>query len=232
MNKRLLSLVCSAVMIAAAVVPASAATRKPIKELKLKWTGTITPRMEIGEEDLEFTTGTRNTEVTDKESYDTSFYWTEGDKPKYQVEVTADEGYYFKFNAVNPITVANGTYLSRELSDDKTVVWVRVELPEVKASAAAAAESAAAETVVQEKPGHWELQNGIWRFLYDDGTFAAGCWKYINYKWYWFHANGDMATGWQLIGGEWYYLDPVNGDMWANRTTPDGYRLDINGRIY
>ena len=40
-----------------------------------------------------------------------------------------------------------------------------------------------------------------------------------------------MQKGWQELGGKWYYLDPVNGNMWKNTTTPDGYTLGIDGAM-
>lgn len=52
--------------------------------------------------------------------------------------------------------------------------------------------------------------------------------------WYFLNPDGDMATGWITGGpaGPWYYLDPVNGNMWVNATTPDGYYVNEKGEWY
>jgi glucan-binding YG repeat protein len=80
----------------------------------------------------------------------------------------------------------------------------------------------------QNKWYHFDAQgycNGGWLndsdgntyFLYDqhDGNF------------------GYMLTGWQLIEGKWYYFEPeagkMQGHLYRNTTTPDGYRVDANG---
>jgi lactocepin len=37
-----------------------------------------------------------------------------------------------------------------------------------------------------------------------------------------------MNTGWKLINGKWYYLNPKSGKM-AYSTTIDGYKLGSDG---
>ena len=72
-------------------------------------------------------------------------------------------------------------------------------------------------------------------------------------RWYYLNQNGEMLTGWQNIGGKWYYFNtyaPENayvwdadafkwnylnnsqrpyGSMYAGEKTPDGYSVDANG---
>lgn len=74
-----------------------------------------------------------------------------------------------------------------------------------------------------------------------NGTNAASCWQLIKGEWYYFGADGAMLTGWQWIDGnrdgvsECYYLNPLKtgkkpyGAMYANTTTPDGYRVNADG---
>lgn len=69
-----------------------------------------------------------------------------------------------------------------------------------------------------------------WWWKNPDGSFAAKEWKLYEKKWYWFNADGYMATGWNEISGSWYYLDPETGAMYAKGKTPDGYRVDADGR--
>ena len=47
--------------------------------------------------------------------------------------------------------------------------------------------------------------------------------------WYFFNADGVMATGWVLNSdGKWYYLLP-DGKMAVDMTTPDGHYVDRDG---
>ena len=39
---------------------------------------------------------------------------------------------------------------------------------------------------------------------------------------------GAMLTGWQQIGGKWYYFN-TSGALLTNTTTPDGYTVNANG---
>ena len=42
-----------------------------------------------------------------------------------------------------------------------------------------------------------------------------------------------MKTGWQAVGGKWYYLDPTGamkkGRMYTSSRTPDGYYVKEDG---
>ena len=42
------------------------------------------------------------------------------------------------------------------------------------------------------------------------------------------NSSGVMLTGWQNLGGQWYYLG-TNGAMYANTWTPDGYYVNGSG---
>lgn len=116
--------------------------------------------------------------------------------------------------------------------------------------------------VSTNKTGEW-IQNATgWWFRYSDGTWPAGKWVELDWNgvrsWYYFNADGYMATGWKLdggyyyylhpyadgtqgfmytgwhsIGGKWYYFSTVSGgplgSMAAGTTTPDGYRVGADG---
>ena len=93
--------------------------------------------------------------------------------------------------------------------------------------------------------GRWTLDaNGVWHYT----TNASFCntWGYIvnpyatsghnSADWFYFDAYGNMLTGWQLIGGKWYYLNPFqNGTgtlgacLIGPGKTPDGLTIDENG---
>ena len=91
----------------------------------------------------------------------------------------------------------------------------------------------------------WKQISGRWYYLNTDGSMATG-WKKVGSIWYLLKSSGAMLTGWQQVGASWYYLDS-NGVMYANRwrgnyylgsdgamlvstRTPDGYRVDANGK--
>lgn len=77
--------------------------------------------------------------------------------------------------------------------------------------------------------GYW-LQDGVgWWYRNANGSYTTNGWQYINNIWYCFDSVGYMRTGWILYNNNWYYCDLSTGAMWANTTTPDGYRVDGNG---
>lgn len=92
-------------------------------------------------------------------------------------------------------------------------------------SPAAAADTAASTAGTE---GSWIQDGTNWRFIKADGSQQSNDWLFINGKWYYFEADSKMKTGWLLWNEKWYYLGP-DGDMWVNRTTPDGYVVDANG---
>jgi len=112
------------------------------------------------------------------------------------------------------------------------------------------------------KNGQWVRNDKGWWYKYEDGTWPANAWLYLpwknEYKWYFFNAEGYMATGWLYwkdnyyylypyadgdcgymftgwheIGGKWYYFYEQNdaglGTMAYNTYTPDGYKVDASG---
>lgn len=61
----------------------------------------------------------------------------------------------------------------------------------------------------------------------DDGTrWLATGWQYIGGAWYYFDGNGYALSGRQLIGGKWYYLDASTHQM------ATGWVKDVEGWRY
>ena len=54
-------------------------------------------------------------------------------------------------------------------------------------------------------PKGWRLENSIWYYLNDDGSYATG-WQTIDGSRYYFEDSGAMATGWTEIGGKRHLL--------------------------
>lgn len=77
--------------------------------------------------------------------------------------------------------------------------------------------------------GWQKAADGIrWWWQNADGSYPASQWKDVSGKWYYFDAEGYMATGWIKVGGLDYCLAP-DGALYVNCTTPDGYNVDANG---
>ena len=83
-----------------------------------------------------------------------------------------------------------------------------------------------------EQPA-WEMVNGKW-FAFDADGYADAGWVYDTELggWFFIDINDGMKTGWQLVGGLWYYLQPVSdgkkGIMYADRWI-DGWYVDASG---
>ena len=79
--------------------------------------------------------------------------------------------------------------------------------------------------------GSWQqAADGIrWWWRNPDGSCPISAWKDINGQWYYFDAEGYMATGWIELDGKSYYLDPATGAMYANTRTPDNCWVDASG---
>lgn len=112
------------------------------------------------------------------------------------------------------------------------------------------------------KSGQWQQNENGWWFRYTDGTYPTNEWVALEWQnvtnWYFFDAEGYLATGWKQDGATWYYLHPIAdgtqghmytgwnqingkwyyfstvaggplGAMLSNTTTPDGYQVGADG---
>jgi glucan-binding YG repeat protein len=76
----------------------------------------------------------------------------------------------------------------------------------------------------------WAKINGVWYWFGGSGKMAQSQWLKLNGKWYYFTDSGAMAANkWVKSGAYWYYLGS-DGAMLTNTTTPDGYKVDAQGR--
>lgn len=81
---------------------------------------------------------------------------------------------------------------------------------------------------------HKDSQDGFWYYLNGaDGRMLKG-WNFINGEWYYLAPYTPMATWEFRSDGEWYYMNKPNsrplGSMYHNELTPDGYKVDGNGK--
>nr|WP_312292604.1 stalk domain-containing protein [Clostridium chromiireducens] len=81
----------------------------------------------------------------------------------------------------------------------------------------------------QKTVGSFFVRNKDGQWIYShNGELTTG-WKLINNKWYFMNNSGIMQRGWVKSNGSWYYL-LNNGEMAVNTETPDGYKVDQNGK--
>ena len=75
----------------------------------------------------------------------------------------------------------------------------------------------------------WFMYAGKWFFLdHETGKMVTGMHE-VSGDNYYFNNAGEMRTGWIQEKGEWYYFK-ASGAMLRNGTTPDGYKVDGEGR--
>ena len=85
----------------------------------------------------------------------------------------------------------------------------------------------------QKETDKWIQSSGRWWYRHADGSYTRSGWEYIGGKWYYFDQNGWMVTGWQKGKGSWYYMES-NGAMvssdwkWINSKC---YYFDKNGKM-
>lgn len=60
------------------------------------------------------------------------------------------------------------------------------------------------------EPGWKHDQHGWW-YHDGNGAYPVSCWRDINHHRYYFNADGYALTGWQEVGGKWYYFEPRSG---------------------
>ena len=99
-----------------------------------------------------------------------------------------------------------------------------------------------------QKATGWIEDSGKTFYMDQNGNLTVG-WKKINGYEYYFGKEGDLKTKWIKDGGNWYYTDSKGrkqygwikdngkeyyldstGKLLTNTTTPDGFRVDGEGR--
>lgn len=73
--------------------------------------------------------------------------------------------------------------------------------------------------------GQWKSDNKGYWYQNNDNSYPVLLWQEIDGKWYYFNAEGYMAAS-QWVGN--YYVGS-DGAMLVNTTTPDGYKVGVDG---
>ena len=76
----------------------------------------------------------------------------------------------------------------------------------------------------------------IQHFFNEDGSWDTSegwkSFKNLEYspdlKWAYVESNGRLASGWKMIGGQWYYFDEGTGIMVTEKRYIDGKLYDFN----
>ena len=130
-GKKILSTVLAAALAAGLfTMPAMAASRKKIMEVKITVTAQIMPGDSISQQEVEVTAENSRVDVGDCEFMNDGFQWYEGDVPRMKVKLYAEEGYYFATDEKG-ILVSGGTYIKQERADLSRTLTVTVDLPKV-----------------------------------------------------------------------------------------------------
>jgi len=90
----------------------------------------------------------------------------------------------------------------------------------------------AAEEQASSQRGWFRAPDGTWRYYKDDGTKLKNDWLDYNGARYHFSSDGIMQTGWQSVGGKWYYFSQDQstiGILFTSGTTPDGKQVNEEG---
>ena len=83
------------------------------------------------------------------------------------------------------------------------------------------------QAILNQSP-KWIWENGNW-YYGANGIYKTG-WQMIGGVWYYFKPTGAMATGWQQLGSTWYYLE-ASGAMVTKDTAIGGvtHRFNSSG---
>lgn len=78
--------------------------------------------------------------------------------------------------------------------------------------------------------GEWKQDSVGWWYQNEDGSYVKNDWLTIGEEKYHFDSNGYMQTGLIEVNGVKHYLY-TDGSLTYNWTTPEGYRVDADGRV-
>jgi len=124
------------------------------------------------------------------------------------------DGYYY--SSSNAIGLTMMHELGAEPIIDDNIIYVPINMYNFLFND----EKTVGSFFVRNKDGQWVYSL--------NGELSLG-WKLINNKWYFMNNNGIMQRGWVQTNGNWYYL-LNNGEMAVSTVTPDGYKVDQNGK--
>lgn len=86
---------------------------------------------------------------------------------------------------------------------------------------------------ISQKSGKWVQENGNW-FYYESGVKLTG-WQEVGGYWYYLGTDGAMQTGWKEIDGIWYYMHSdgrmASSEWIQSKTSGLWYYVHSDGRM-
>lgn len=213
-GKRMLSLVLTLILaVGLYSMPAMASSRKKITEVKMTVTANIVPGGSIADQQAEIEVINSKVGLGDCQFINDGFSWCDGDVPRLEIKLYADEGYYFS-TSQNGFDITGGTFVKQKREDLSRTITVTIDLPPVASG---------------QTEGEWKLSETGWWYQYKDGGFPSDSWQYIGGHWYFFDQQGYMQTGWIDWKEKQYYCDTTSGQLLVDTTTPDGKQVGSDG---
>lgn len=137
-------------------------------------------------------------------------------------------------------------YGSRRVVQQGIPVWMQNEPIYITAANGKITFKQGSKTVTAKIPYEGKCEEGWvknqkgWWYRLSDGSYAKGWRKClwskekVNGSWFLFGDDGYMKTGWQKVGGKWYYLDPDTGAMKTGWIFVNGiwYYLEDSGAMH
>lgn len=81
------------------------------------------------------------------------------------------------------------------------------------------------------KPDQWIQLGKQWWYRHSDGSYTKNDWETIDGKKYHFDSAGWMQTGWQKIGGSWYYLGGTGDGAMKTSQWIQNYYVGADGKM-
>lgn len=129
-GKRLLSIVLAAALASGFNCMTSLAAMKKITAVSLDVKAETLPGGSIFDQQVEITVKNSKIEVGSYEFTNAGFQWSAEDVPRLQVELYAQDGYYFATTG-SSFTISGGTYVSQEKADSSKTLTLTMNLPQV-----------------------------------------------------------------------------------------------------
>ena len=175
--------------------------------------------------------------------------WTFGEQPIVEVELSAEDGYYFSSSSKNSISLSgcNAQYRSSEIDSDGSVMILRAALSRLDGSlpgttsvswsgdSSSYLNLAGDYTFNVRAIGDYSTQHSSWSAssepnsisIEEAWTIEGGSWQKLGSRWRYVYANGAYPTStWRQIGDVWYYFN-YDGYMVSNC-----YVKSLTGEMY
>ncbi len=200
-GKKILSFVLAAALASGFNSMTSLAAIKKITTVSLTVEAETIPGGSIFDQQVEITVKNSKIEVGNYEFTNAGFQWSGEDIPRLEVELYAQDGYYFATTG-SSFTISGGTYVSQKKEDSSQTLTVTIDLPKVSQFTQDIGEafwntSAIAGWSPAAGAGSYEVK------LYRDGKTVGTVKKTGDTRW-------DFAEAMTKAGNYTFRVRPVN----------------------